>query len=99
MSFISVPCISAPNSTFMIILLVFRTGGIYGNLNWVFHGHVEPCRTCRLYSDIALVVYIYICMIIYVVVQLILVLQVAVACSVFVLFLVVWFLCLGSVSG
>ena len=39
-----------------------------------FHGHVGPCRICRLCSDIILVVYIYI----YVVMQLILVLQVAV---------------------
>ena len=31
-----------------------------------FHGHVGPCRTCRLGSDIFLVVYIYICMYIYI---------------------------------
>ena len=73
-------CSYAPNSTSVVLLLVFKLVEFYGNLNWDFHGHVEPCRTCRLYSDIVLVVYIYICMIIYVVFQLILVLQVAVVC-------------------
>ena len=28
------------------------------DLYFVFHGHVGPCRMCRLYSDIALGVYI-----------------------------------------
>ena len=46
-----------------------------------FHGHVGPCRMCRLSSDIDLVVYIYVY--IYVcAAQLIFVMQVAVVASV-----------------
>ena len=58
-----------------------------------FHGHVGPCRICRLCSDIFLVVYIYIY--IYDVAQLILVLQVAVVCSCVCLFCFCFFVCFG----
>ena len=69
--------IFCPNSTFVGLLLVFELVG-FMELEHGFHGHVGPCRICRLCSDILLVVYIYIY--ISVVMQLILVLQVAVAC-------------------
>ena len=56
-----------------------------------FHGHVGPCRICRLCSDIFLDEYIYIYICVYICLQLILVMQVAVDCfciySVLVLFL------------
>ena len=46
------------NSTLMVLLLVFKLVGFYGNLYMVFHGRVGPRRICRLYSDIVVVVYI-----------------------------------------
>ena len=52
--------ISASNSTFVVILLVVLNWWILWDLNLIFHGHVEPCRIYCLYSDIALVVYVYI---------------------------------------
>ena len=46
--------------------------------NLVFHGHVGPCRICRLCSDISLVGYLYVHIYIYICwLQLTLVLQVA----------------------
>ena len=69
--------LSGPNTTLLVILLVVGTCGFYG-FKLGFHGHVGPCRICRLSSDIFLVVYIYACIYLYVMVQLILVLQVAV---------------------
>ena len=49
--------LTRPLWSFLVVLSLWNLW----DLNLDFHGHVEPCRTCRLYSDIALVVYIYVC--------------------------------------
>ena len=45
----------------MVFLLVFEIMDFVGFILG-FHGHVEPCRICSLYSDLVLVVYMYVYM-------------------------------------
>ena len=54
------PCDAGCSCLLSLCLLFLCSVSDFEGFKLDFHGHVEPCRICRLCSDIFLVVYIYI---------------------------------------